>query len=322
MRSVGERTLAEKPRVATRDVGSPFGELAADFEVVARGYDFEYRTCSNEFEIRRSVESGVCYLFPQPAPEALDVIYPPDYGPFQFQSLRGPSRWARDIVQRGKAQVILRLAGRGGKIFDVGAGSGALLRQLRHLGAPAECLSANDVSEHSLDALAEAGFAVIPGPAEAIDTRERFDVICLNQVLEHMAQPIEVVHRLASLLSPGAYLYVETPSTDGLDARAFRRRYWGGYHFPRHFVLFNEATLRRLFSDAGLEAIEVTYLASPAFWIQCFHHALFDRGWFTSARFFTIRNPVLLAAATAMDLITMLMGRPTSNIRIIGRKPR
>ncbi len=322
MISAGERTLSDKPRIATTTPQACMSHPGAGVETVAHGYDFEYQTCANLFEIRRHEDGGPWYVFPQPAPETLDVIYPPDYGPFQFEQLRGPSRWARDAVQRLKAARIVRVAGRDGKILDVGTGSGALLRQLRHLGIPSESLYANDFSAHSLRALANDGFRVLAGPAELIESTERFQVICLNQVLEHMAQPVEVVRRLAGLLAPGGHLYIETPSTDGLDCRLFRRRYWGGYHFPRHFFLFNEASLTRLLLEAGLEVREVTYLASPAFWIQCFHHALYDRGWFRLARFFTIKNPLLLAAATAVDRCTVMIGGRTSNIRIIGRKPQ
>lgn len=321
MTPAGERTLEGKPEIPTRDTGPCMGDAAAPVEIVARGYDFEYRSCVNRFEIRRHADGGPWYVFPQPAPEAVDVIYPPDYGPFQFEQLRGPSRWARDLVQRMKAMRILRSAGGRGKILDVGTGSGMLLRQLRQIGVPAEDLYANDFSEHSLRALANEGFSILPGPAEHIETDERFQVICLNQVLEHMSQPVDVVRRLAGLLRPGGALFIETPSTDGIDCRLFRKRYWGGFHFPRHFHLFNEQTLRQLLADAGLDVREVTYLASPAFWIQCFHHRLYDAGWFRVARLFTIKNPMLLAAATIVDRCTVLAGGRTSNIRIVGTKP-
>lgn len=320
--SAGRSALGGKPEIPTIAVEACLGDSRAGFEIVGTGYDFEYRTCANQFEIRRNVDSGVCYVHPQPSRESLGVIYPPDYGPFQFQSVRGPSRWARDLVQRGKAAAILALAGPSGKILDVGTGSGMLVRQLVQVGAARENVYANDFTAEVLAPLAEEGFRTIVGLAETIDVEEQFHVICLNQVLEHLANPVQVVARLASLLVPGGCLFIETPSTDGLDCRLFQRGYWGGYHIPRHFSIFNESSLRRLVGDAGLEVAEVRYLASPAFWIQCFHHALFDRGWFVAAKFFTIKNPVLLAAATAIDLITILIGRPTSNIRIVGMKPQ
>jgi SAM-dependent methyltransferase len=287
---------------------------------VASGYDFEYRTCANEFEIRRAGDCDLLYVFPQPAPEALDTIYPPEYRPFQFHALRGPARWGRDFVQGGKARAILALAA-GAPILDVGAGSGALLRQIARVKGDTAGLWANDFSERILEPLAREGFRIIAGPVESLDLPERFQVICMNQVIEHLANPVGAVTRLAALLSPGGHLFIETPSIDGADSRLFRDRYWGGYHIPRHFWLFSEASLRQLLTGGGLRVTEVRYLCSPSFWIQSCHHALLDRGWLRTARWFSERNPLLLAAFTALDLLTIALGRPTSNIRVIAHKP-
>jgi hypothetical protein len=60
---------------------------------------------------------------------------------------------------------------------------------------------------------------------------------------------------------------------------------------------------------------------SPAFWIQSCHHVLLDRGWLRTSRFFTERNPLLLGAFTALDLAAIALGPPTSNIRVVARKP-
>jgi 2-polyprenyl-3-methyl-5-hydroxy-6-metoxy-1,4-benzoquinol methylase len=301
-------------------VDACLGDPRAGFRKVATGYDFEYRTCANQFEIRRAADCDLLYVFPQPRAETLPVIYPPEYIPFQFHELRGPVRWARDLVQGRKAKAILQFAGNAGKILDVGTGSGMLLRQIASVKGSKENLYANDFSDSILDPLRKEGFRTIAGQAELLDTPERFDVICMNQVLEHLQNPVGVVNRLSALLVPGGYLFIETPNTASLDARLFARGYWGGYHIPRHFWLFSESSLRQLLATADLSAVEVKYLASPAFWIQSFHHVLLDHGWFRVARFFSEKNPLLLALATAVDLLNILLGGKTSNIRIVARK--
>ncbi len=286
----------------------------------ATGYDFEYATCSNQFEIRRANDCPLLFVFPQPAAEALPVIYPKDYIPFRFNELNGVVRWARDFIQRGKARALNRLAENTGKILDVGTGSGMLLRLLARVRGDRSNLWANDFSEGIIAPLVQEGFPALVGPAESLETPERFRVICLNQVLEHLQNPVRVVERLATMLEDGGYLFIETPSTDGRDSRLFQRRYWGGYHIPRHFWLFNEESLRQLLAGTGLEVVEVRYLCSPAFWIQSLHHALLDKGWTTLSKFFSVKNPLLLAVFTALDTITIWFGGKTSNIRIVGRK--
>lgn len=315
-----ERLLAGRPLISTVNVQACLGDPNSGSTTVARGYDFEYRTCSNHFEIRQANDAPLLYVYPQPGFDALNVIYPPSYLPFQFHELRGVVRWARDFVQGSKARTILRLAGEGGKVLDVGTGSGMLLRLLARMRGSTTGLWANDFSGQIVEPLVREGFATLVGAAEELETSERFQVICLNQVLEHLPDPVGAVSRLAGMLDRDGYLFIETPSIDGLDRRMFGRGYWGGYHIPRHFWLFNEESLGRLMDISGLQVVEVRYLCSPAFWIQSFHHALLDHGWSRLAGFFSEKNPLLLAPFTLLDGAVAALGGRTSNIRFIAQK--
>ncbi len=288
--------------------------------VIATGYDFEYRSCSNTFELRKANDCDLIFLSPQPKGEALGIIYPARYLPFQFSRMRGPARIGRDFLQGRKAKALVELAGADGKILDVGTGSGILIRQLARVRGSRENLYANDFSEEVLAPLHREGFQTVVGQAEQLDLAERFQAISLNQVLEHLQNPVKVVDRLRQLLAPGGYLFIETPSTDGLDAQFFRKRYWGGYHIPRHFWLFNESSLRELLAGAGLRVISVSYMCSPVFWIQSFHHFLLDHGWLRLAQLFSEKNPLLLAVFTLVDSVMLALGRRTSNIRMVAQR--
>jgi len=312
--------LAGRPLIATRKVESCIGDPLSGSTLAAHGYDFEYLSCANDFELRRAGDVDVIFLSSQPATDALPVIYPPSYGPFQFHEMRGAARWARDFVQGKKAKAILKLAGPEGRILDVGAGSGILLRHIARVRGSLDNLAANDFSDEILEPLRREGFKTIVGRAECLEPKEKFDVIILNQVLEHLENPPEVVAQLSRLLAPGGFLFIETPSIDGLDARLFSSRYWGGYHIPRHFWIFNESSLTRVVNGAGLCMHQVRYLASPVFWIQSLHHALLDHGWRRLSKLFSEKNPLLLAPFTAFDLARIALGGKTSNIRVVAQK--
>lgn len=314
------RELSNAPSIPTQPVECCLGNTRAGSTVVATGYDFEYRTCSNQFEMRKANDCEVIFVNPQPRSEALSIIYPPTYGPFKFSKIAGLARVGRDFVQGRKAKTILKLAGPKGKILDVGTGSGALIRQIARLKGDRESLYANDFSDGILAPLRDEGFKTIAAQAHELAMEERFRVIVLNQVIEHLQNPSRVIQQLTKLLESGGYFLIETPSIEGSDAKLFKRRYWGGYHIPRHFWLFNETSLQSLLKEAGLRIESVSYLCSPAFWIQSLHHVLFDHGWFWSAKLFSETNPVLLALVTALDLSILAGGGKTSNMRVIARK--
>jgi 2-polyprenyl-3-methyl-5-hydroxy-6-metoxy-1,4-benzoquinol methylase len=293
-------------------------------EPLAGGRDFEYDTCANEFSFVRAVPSGLVYLLDRPAAEELPRLYPEHYEPYRFDTLPPLVRRARDFVQQRKVRVVRRLVPGRGAILDVGCGSGALLRLLRAHGNMRWALHANEMHEPSLRQLAIDGFFPHPGPVQSIEGEARFDLIVLNQVIEHFADVHGLVAACARLLKRGGHLLIETPSTSGLDFRLFRDRHWGGYHVPRHFYLFDARTLGRLLAQHGLQTERVEYLASPAFWTQSLHHrasesrsALLRR----LAPWLHLRNLPLTAAVTALDLATLAFGGRTSNLRLVARRP-
>jgi len=194
---------------------------------------------------------------------------------------------------------------------------------MRRHGRASWKLSGWDFPGPHLDRVEKEGFAVIRGAVEpGLVPDASVDAFVLNQVIEHFPEPARVLAVLARALKPGGVLVIETPNVDGLDARWFRRRYWGGYHFPRHLVLFDERTLAELVRRAGLEVAESARLASPSFWMHSFHHAAEESRLFRWTRpLFTKANPLALGLATGFDLARARFG-PTSNLRIVARRPR
>jgi SAM-dependent methyltransferase len=287
---------------------------------IARGPDFEYRVTSDqEFQFNRCSGCGIVVLDPRPADPEIAGLYPPDYEPYRFDALPALVRRGRDVVQRGKVRLLTRLVSRGGVIVDVGCGGGALLRLVRSVTTDQYNLVGWDYPGPHLDRLAAEGFAVVAAPIDAHAPCEA-DLFVLNQVIEHVPYPDQLLGSLAAALKPGGHIVIETPDTEGLDAALFGSRHWGGYHIPRHMTLFNRANLQLLVERAGLVVAETARLASPAFWVQSFHHRLTESWLPAIAPLCSLRNLPLTAAFAAIDI---LRGRvaPTSNQRLVARKP-
>jgi SAM-dependent methyltransferase len=286
----------------------------------AAGPDFEHRTTgAQEFRFTRCT-CGTLVLDPRPADDQIAALYPADYVSHTFDRLNPVTRLARNAVQRGKTSMFARLVPAGGTIVDVGCGSGALLRQVRSRYGSRFRLIGWDYAGPHLERLAASGIEVVAAPIEAARVPQGADLFVLNQVIEHVPDPDRLLTMLARALASGGHVLVETPDTGGLDARWFAGRYWGGYHFPRHLVLFNQRTLRALVERSGLEVVGTAHLASPAFWVQSVRYWLQESRLRRLAPFFGLGNVPVVAAFTAFDrLAAPITG--TSNQRLLARRP-
>jgi len=100
-------------------------------------------------------------------------------------------------------------------ILDIGCGSGFFLDRLKSAltGVDAQGYEFNP---KTAEATRAKGHVVHAGPfPDVIPSNPGFDAVCLIQVLEHLANPVEVLGQVRSLLKPGGVLIVSVPDTAG-----------------------------------------------------------------------------------------------------------
>jgi 2-polyprenyl-3-methyl-5-hydroxy-6-metoxy-1,4-benzoquinol methylase len=291
-----------------------------EFVERAKGRDFEYHTFDNEFVFVSCKSCGLVFLNPMPMPARLKEVYPANYKPFHFNKNDKSFIFkVRDFLEARKAGIYRKFLPSQARIMDVGCGDGRYMTILKKVG-PFWDIEGVDFGEAAIKRAQEKGLKAICGAYETTDLgREQYDLIILNQVIEHLPEPCDVVRKIHGELKPGGILSLETPSLDGWDADLFKEKFWGGYHFPRHLVLFNEETIRDFLKKRGFRVISVKYLVSPVFWVFSLHHRSEDLG-HAGTSFWSDSNPVALGLATLVDLIQLLIRRKTSNMQVIAKK--
>jgi SAM-dependent methyltransferase len=202
----------------------------------------------------RMVECGSCglwYLNPMPSAAALGRLYDTDYFSSATAQVAGYADYAgmaddaRDTFRRRLALVRRHVGA--GRILDVGAGYGYLTE------VAAQQFPERWIVERSASAAARvAGDArVVIGTWETADVPERyFDVVSMQDCLEHFPEPLSALAKTRAALRPGGALLAVTPNVGSWLARLQGRR-WVSLKFPEHVVLFSEATLRRTLETAG-----------------------------------------------------------------------
>lgn len=206
------------------------------------------------YEVRPCVRCGGAGTFPVPSPEDLGRLY-------GFRSYRADDGARFNVLVEGmvglareaRRRRVERLAGRRGRLLDVGCGRGLFLRRMRRAGwdvagVEADAEVARAISEaHGLD--------VRGGDPEDWGFPDgSFDAVTLHHVLEHVARPAEMIARSRRLLRDGGLLVAAVPNRDSLQA-AFGRGSWFHLDVPFHLHHFTASGLAGLMRKSGFRIV-------------------------------------------------------------------
>ena len=143
-------------------------------------------------------------------------------------------------------------------------------------------------------------------------------------LIEHVSDPAAVLRKARDLLSPTGRIVIKTPNFDALDARLFRHASWGGYHAPRHFVLFNRESLQRVVDDTDLSVLDFSYTQGAPFWSVSVLDALRKRGLVrvdaSRPAVYHPLFPILQAAFAAFDMIRSPFAKLSQMQIVLGRR--
>lgn len=139
-------------------------------------------------------------------------------------------------------------------LLDVGCGNGRFIKNAKSLGWNVIGI---DVDRKALQLASEQDLEVYGATIEQYSksTNKRFDVITLNNVIEHLPNPNEAIKACYDLLKPGGVLWLDTPNINS-SGFAFYGMDWRGLEIPRHLVLFTHASLSALLTHTGFICIK------------------------------------------------------------------
>jgi SAM-dependent methyltransferase len=280
------------------------------------------------------VSCGHVFIHPLPAVEEVPALYPSWYYTVNPRSpiyMEGPVVEAK--MQKDAEALRRSLLGREVRsVVDIGGGNLTRLIKLKEVfsrgaSSPIEAVCLDLQFDPAVEEKARhAGIRCVTGNVETDLSALRedgCDLIIMRQLIEHLRDPRGALRELRRVLSKDGVLVIDTPNRGGWDYRLFRRRYWGGYHIPRHFHLFTIESLRRLLRECGYVVERQGCTPSIAFWIISFRNALglnsIERGrsfW----EFLNLKNLPVVGAFYVMDLLRSRLGGETSNQYAWARK--
>ena len=98
-------------------------------------------------------------------------------------------------------------------------------------------------------------------------TNQKFDVITLWHVLEHVENLKSTIKVLKSLLQPEGRIVVAVPNYKSYDA-AFYKEHWAAYDVPRHLWHFSQKAIRKLFLEAEMIVEETLPMKFDSYYVS------------------------------------------------------
>lgn len=147
------------------------------------------------------------------------------------------------------------LLGRSARVLEVGAAAGFFLDEARRRGHSVLGIEPNE--EMARYATQTLGLEVRHGTLEDVTLEDgSVEVACAFHVLEHIADPVQALRRMASVIQPGGFVVVEVPNA-GSAAAARHGAGWQPLDLPYHVGHHCPSSLTRAFKRAGLQVTQV-----------------------------------------------------------------
>ncbi len=224
-----------------------------------------------KFNLVKCKNCGLIYLNPRPPQNEIHKYYPKSYyahAPRRTKRklkeiigahvIRGRSAnvsildkllfyWLKNRIQYLSVKPV-------GRFLDIGCGMGSLVKRMQEIGwesygieisANAVRIAQNYDLNVYLGDLTQQNFA-----------SDFFDLINMNNVLEHVHSPLRVLMEVSRILKDNGRFYCSVPNFGCFQSQNFGK-YWRALDVPRHLYFFTPDTLKYLFEKASLRILKM-----------------------------------------------------------------
>ncbi len=152
-----------------------------------------------------------------------------------------------------------------GKILDIGCGTGEFLNTCKI--AKWNTLGVEPSPEARKMATENYGLDV----REELEIKnlesERFDVITMWHVLEHVPKLNERIEDLKRLIKTNGIIIIAVPNCNSLDAKTYKEQ-WAAYDVPRHLYHFTPKDIESIFKKHGLKTVQILPMVFDSFYVS------------------------------------------------------
>lgn len=229
-----------------------------------------------QFDIYKCKECASGFMNPQPTEEYLSLIYATSgkglLQPLSFEQVmeaeveypnatvdakRLISLAQKLILSNGDAEL---------NALDIGSGWGFFSKEAIDQGCKVTAINPGSWENNVFVQLN--GFSPIPSFFEAVDFGDqKFDLVILSQVLEHIPDPLKLLQMIIKLLKQGGILTIAVPNVDSILVKILKDKDNSCLWVPEHLIYFSKRGLFALLERAGFTIKHHMYVSRIPYFI-------------------------------------------------------
>lgn len=213
---------------------------------------------SNKHSVMKCSKCSMVQLLPIPTDKDNQEFY--NQGR-QMKNIKEPTKIS--IIRKNqksdtmrRADFVSKLLPPKSSILDIGTGFGFFLEEMKNRNY---CPMGIEISKFTRETAKKiTGVKILDIDILKTSLKEKFDVITLFHVLEHIKEPVFFLKIIKSNLKKNGRLIIEVPNFDDLmveSNEAYRNFYWQ----RAHLLYFNKKTLIHVVKKAGFLNCKINY---------------------------------------------------------------
>ena len=216
-----------------------------------------YSFSLQSYRVMRCEDCALMFLNPQPSDEELAKIYTAEYflGHDSDEGRRNVSELKRATACQYLAELTRYNGAPSGRLLEIGCGEGDFLCEAEAAGYKVLGVEYAEAACKTANSRLQAGEVLQGELADAKLPDSHFDVCVLNDVIEHVRDPLAFLREVRRVLRPGGALFIATPCLDSWSARMMKER-WMEWK-PEHLTYFNKENIQTALLKAGFQDVLV-----------------------------------------------------------------
>lgn len=231
----------------------------------------DYTVSNKKFDLIYNAKLDMLETFPQPKVEELGSYYQSSDYISHTDAKKSLIDKVYQIVKKyalnRKLKLINSFNTSENNLLDIGCGTGDFLVTCKSNGWNVVGVEPNNNAKKLAESkLNRQSTSTIFSDIDQL-TSQKFDVITLWHVLEHVPNLELYISKLKSLLKPNGVLVIAVPNFKSFDA-LYYKQYWAAFDVPRHLWHFSQTAIQKLFSKQEMDLVNILPMKFDSYYVS------------------------------------------------------